>query len=72
MTLEGIRDIFNLDEGEMVYESFNCYQTCSMRRSGKVYITDENICYYCSLIGFESKSNHINLPKSISKPKNVL
>ena len=39
----------------MVYESFDCFQVGKMRRHGRLYITEENICFYCNIVGFESK-----------------
>lgn len=56
MALDGIRQIFELGEEEMVYESFDCFQVGKMRRHGRLYITEESICFYCNIVGFESKS----------------
>jgi len=55
MALDGIRQIFELSEDEMVYESFDCFQVGKMRRHGRLYITEQNICFYCNIVGFESK-----------------
>lgn len=59
MALEGIREIFELEEDEMVYESFECFQVGNMRKFGRLYITEEHICFYCNIVGSSSKNKKL-------------
>ena len=51
MSVEGVRKIFNLDENEMIFDSFECNFKA---HTGRCYITDKTIGFYGN-VGIKSK-----------------
>jgi hypothetical protein len=53
MSIEAIRQIFSLDEEEMVYESFECsyWGKAKLKLTGRLYCGDNSFCFYHNMIG---------------------
>ena len=54
MSQEAVRNLFNQETNEFIYESFHC-TTGFGTRQGRLFLCEDNFCYYSSIIGIEVK-----------------
>lgn len=52
MAQTNIRELFELKQTEQIYDDFGCKEGAF---SGRIYLTENYLCYFRNLIGFQKK-----------------
>ena len=52
---EGTKQLFDLPDDEMIYESVECNSGNNLGYKGRLYISENHISFSCNLIGLNTK-----------------
>ena len=55
-----VRDLFMLAETEQIFFEFSCSLSQSANLPGRLYVTENYVCFSATLLGIESKVRHLS------------
>lgn len=50
-----VRDLFNLPKKEVVFDDFGCAYSKGILHQGRMYLTENYVCFYSSVLGISKK-----------------
>lgn len=50
-----MRELFSLPKKEVIFDDFGCAHSAGIMHQGRMYITENYICFYSSVIGISKK-----------------